>query len=272
MTTIETDRIDALKARLKDMWSTGDYGIIAQGMAKSGEEFALRHLSRPGERVLDIACGAGQVAIPLARAGADVTGVDICEAWVDQARARAATEGLSARFDVGDAEDLPYADERFDLTISLIGAMFAPRPERVVEEMVRVTRPGGRIVMGNWTADGFVGRFFRTVAAHAPPPDMPSPLLWGDPATVRQRLGDRVTSCAIGRDALHFDCPFPPEALVPHYVAFFGPLAKAAASLDDDGRAALEGDLVRPWSDGNTAGDGTTQVDGEIIEVVAVRA
>lgn len=272
MTPTIDDRLGELKARLATVWTTGDYAVIAEGMRASADRFAERHRASPGEKVLDVACGSGQVAVPMARAGAEATGIDIAPGVIDSARARAAAEGVSARFDVGDAEALPYPDHAFDLVVSLIGAMFAPRPAVAVAEMARVCRPGGRIVMGNWTPEGFIGSFFRTVGAHAPPPDMPSPLLWGEEERVRARFAEVASAISVERGFIHFDVPLPPEELVPHYERHFGPLATAIASLGPAERRALREDLVRLWSEANGATDGTTQVDGEILEVVVRRA
>jgi ubiquinone/menaquinone biosynthesis C-methylase UbiE len=126
--------------------------------------------------MLDVACGAGQIAIPAARAGARVTGIDIASNWIEQARSRAKAEGVDVRFEEGDAELLSFEDAAFDLVLSLIGAMFAPRPERVAAELVRVCRPGGRIAMANWTPEGHVGQMFKIIGKHVPPPLMASPL------------------------------------------------------------------------------------------------
>lgn len=271
MASGETIDFDTLKQKLKTTWTAGDYGIIARGLERSAEEFLQERPITPGDRVLDVACGAGQLAIPAARAGARVTGIDIAENWIAQAKARAAAEGLDARFDVGDVEAMPYGDASFDAVLSLIGAMFAPRPDRAAAELLRVTRPGGIIVMGNWTVEGFVGDFFRMVAKYAPPPPMPSPLLWGDEATVRQRFGSGVSELELVRGALHFDYPMPPAAVAEHYLEHFGPTRQAVAGLDADGREALRADLDQLWARANTAGDGTTQVDAEILKVTAVR-
>lgn len=269
--TQQTTDYSELKSALHATWSAGDYGLIAKGMERSAEDFLERASIESGESVLDIACGAGQLAIPAARAGARVTGLDVAEEWIIQARARAAEEGLEARFDVGDAEQLPYDDASFDVVISLIGVMFAPRPEVATAEMLRVCRPGGRIILGNWTPEGFVGEFFRTISSHVPPPDMPSPLLWGDADTVRQRLEPHVSRLQIARSHLHFDYPMPPSQLVAHYINHFGPARNAHAKLDEEGRRAFLDDLIALWQRHSQTDDGTTQVDGEILEVVAVR-
>jgi ubiquinone/menaquinone biosynthesis C-methylase UbiE len=146
-----------LKNRLKTTWMTGDYDLFSRFMRKDAERFFRRLGVTPGTRLLDVACGAGQLALIAARAGAQVIGCDIATNWLKRARARAAAEGLEMTFEEGDAESLPYADAQFDAVISLIGAMFAPRPDLVAAELTRVCRPGGMIAMANWTPDGFVG-------------------------------------------------------------------------------------------------------------------
>lgn len=264
--------LQALKEQLRTTWTAGDYAEIARGLEPGAMAFVERIGIEPGAELLDVACGAGQVAIPAARAGARVTGLDLAPNWIEQARERARAEGLEIRFDVGDAEDLPYEDAAFDLTVSLIGAMFAPQPERVVAELLRVTRPGGRIVMGNWTSESFVGDFFRAVAGHVPPPDMPSPLLWGDEDTVRERFREGVSELTLARQPYDFRIPLGPDGVVAHYGEHFGPVKQALACLDEDGRAALARDLVAVWMKHNRASDGSTHVRGEILDVTAVRA
>ena len=221
--------------------------------------------------MLDVGCGAGQIAIPAARAGARVTGVDIATNLIEQARLHADAAGLDIIFDEGDAEDLRYENGSFDLVVSLIGAMFAPRPERVAAELIRVCRPGGRIVMANWTPQGFVGALFKTIGKHVPPPLMPSPMLWGDEAVVRERLHDGVARLAATRRLYPFHYPFAPAQVVEHYRTYYGPTNRAFAALDADAQAALQRDLEELWSQHNQASDSTTRYDGEYLEVVAIR-
>src|SRR5512139_443741 len=187
--TVElTPEMETIKTRLKATWMSGDYGLFATYLEPGALEFLARIPIEPGMRVLDVACGAGQISIPAARAGAKVTGIDIATNLIEQARARAQAENLDARFDEGDAEMLPYEDSSFDLVVSLIGAMFAPRPELVAAELKRVCRPGGRIIMANWTPSGFVGQMFRAHGKHVLPPAIVlPPVKWGDEETVRER-------------------------------------------------------------------------------------
>lgn len=265
--------LDTIKARQKAMWMAGDYGKFARYLEPGAMEFFGRLKITPGLCVLDIACGAGQLAIPAARAGADVTGVDIAVNLIEQARARAQAESLSARFDEGDAEQLPYQDHSFDLVISLIGAMFAPRPERVAAEMVRVCRPGGRIVMGNWTAQGLIGQMFKINASHVPPPPgIPSPLLWGDETAVRERLRHGVAELYLTRRLYPIHYPFGVAELVEFYRTYYGPTQRAFQALDEQGQTALRRDLEQHWSAHNRATDGMVQVQSEYLEISARRA
>ena len=268
-----TSEMEALKTRLKAMWMAGDYGHFAKFLEPGAMEFFPRLEIVPGERVLDVACGAGQLSFPAARAGAAVTGIDIATNSIEQAQSRAKAEGLTIRFEEGDAEDLPYEDAAFDVVFSLIGAMFAPRPERVAAELVRVCRPGGRIIMGNWTPSGLTGQIFKTIGKYVPPPAiMPSPVLWGDEATVRERLREGVADLRLTRKMYPSKYPFPPSEVVEFFRTYYGPTNRAFAALDSDKQAALRSDLERLWSEHNKASDGGTEIEAEYLEVVAICA
>jgi len=267
-----TPEMEALKAKMKSVWSAGDFGKIAMSIESGAEEFIGRLNLQKGERVLDVACGSGNLAIPAARAGAIVTGVDIAPNLVEQARARAAAENLDCRFDEGDAENMPYTDASFDTIVTMFGAMFAPRPDVTASELVRVCRPNGRIAMANWTPEGFTGQMFKTGARHVPPPpNIPPPVLWGDEETVRARLHEGVAELNLTRRPIMFHYPFSPAEVVEYFKQFFGPTKVAFAALDDEGQAALRQDLEQLWSEHNRADDGTTEVESEYLEVIAVR-
>jgi SAM-dependent methyltransferase len=264
--------MQTLKTRLKATWMAGDYGHFAQYLEPGALEFLARLNLTPGTRMLDVGCGAGQIAIPAARAGVNVTGVDIAANLIEQARTRAAAEGLSVQLDEGDAETLPYEDATFDVVVSLIGAMFAPRPERVAAELVRVCRPGGRIVMANWTPGGFIGQMFKINGQHVPPPAlMPAPVLWGDEATVRERFREGVAELTLTRRFYSFKYPFGPAEVVEFFRTYYGPTQRAFAALDANGQSVLRRDLEALWSAHNRATDGTTHVESEYLEVVAIR-
>jgi SAM-dependent methyltransferase len=268
-----TPEMEALKVRLKTTWNSGDYGTFARYMEPGALKLLAEWQIPPGSRLLDIACGAGQIAIPAARAGINATGLDLAPNWIEQARARAASEGLAAQFDEGDAEQLPYPDASFDVIVSLVGAMFAPRPERVAAELVRVCRPGGRIIMVNWTPSGLVGQMFKAIARHVPPPPgVPSAMLWGDEATVRQRLNDGIKALTLThRTYPVWNYPFGVPEVVEFFRETYGPVQRAFAALDAEGQKTLRNDLEQVFSQYNRAADGTTSLEGEYLEVIAVR-
>lgn len=265
--------IEPLKEKLKATWMAGDFGRIAQQIETSAEEFIAGLGLKTGDRVLDVACGSGNLAIPAARAGATVTGVDIATNLLEQASERARSAGVAIQFDEGDAEQLPYADGAFDVVVTMYGAMFAPRPALVSSELVRVCRPGGCIAMANWTPSGFVGQMFKTTGKHVPPPPaMPSPVKWGDEETVRERLHDGIADLRITKRMCQFKFDFPPAEVVEFFRMYYGPTQRAFAALDESGQAALRSDLVQLWSENNQATDNTTHVEGEYLEVIAKKA
>jgi SAM-dependent methyltransferase len=271
MTTMAPE-MEALKQRLKATWMAGDYGHFARYLEPGALDFLARLAVAPGTRMLDVACGAGQIAIPAARAGVRVTGIDIASNLIAQARDRARAEGVEVRFDEGDAEMLPYEDASFDLVVSLIGAMFAPQPDRVAAELLRVCRPGGRVVMANWTPEGHVGQMFKIIGRHVPPsPLMASPLRWGDEAAVRERLGAGVARLAFTKRRYPMRYPFPPAEVVEFFRVYYGPTNRAFAALDDAGQQTLRADLEQLWSTSNVARDGSTHVESEFLEVDAER-
>ena len=265
--------IDALKARMRESWMAGDFGVIAR-YAEAAEEEFIDHLQlKPGTRALDVACGTGNTAIPAAKKGAKVTGVDIASNLLVQARERAQQDGVAVEFREGDAEQLDFPDASFDVVLSVFGAMFAPRPERVAAEFLRVCRPGGTIAMGNWTPTGFVGNMFRVTAKHVPPPQgIPAPSLWGDEDVVRQRFGSAAGQITCTRRTCDFAYPFPPAEVVQLFRKYFGPTKVAFSRLDANGQAALAADLERMWTEQNQAKDGSTLIPAEYLEVHVIRA
>ena len=262
---------DALSARVQSTWTSGDFGRIARSYERGAAEFIARLELEPGDEMLDVACGTGNLALPAARAGATVTGVDIAPNLIAQAKARAVEEHQSILFDVGDAEALPYADQEFGLAVTMFGVMFAARPERAAAELTRVVRPGGRIAMANWTPMGFIGEMLKTTQHYVPAPvGVLSPLQWGTEYAVRERLGPGATSIETRQRliALEFACD--PVAVVNEFITWYGPTLRAYASLDVDGREALRHDLETLWSENNRATDGSTYVESEYLEVLAV--
>jgi len=266
--------LEAVKAAQKATWESGDFGQIAHSIENVAEEFMARQPLQPGSRVLDVACGTGNLAIIAARRGCVVSGIDIASNLIDQARARAAAEGLRVDFDVGDAEALPFPGCKFELVVSMFGVMFAPRPDVAANELLRVTRFGGRVALANWTPEGFIGKMFNVFKAHLPPAPngVPSPMSWGDEATVRSRLQDGFTVVRIRRRIARMRYPFSPAETVGFFRQYYGPTQRAFASLATAAQAALRQDLVELQTANNISNTpGTTEVAAEYLEVIAVR-
>ncbi|HEX3904102.1 MAG TPA: class I SAM-dependent methyltransferase [Polyangia bacterium] len=233
------------------LWEKGDFTRIAASMRESGEALVRGLGISKGLKVLDLGCGDGTTALPAARLGADVLGVDIASNLVEAGNSRARAEGLtSCRFQQGDACNLNELQDRaFDLVVSIFGAMFAPKPFDVAKEMVRVTRPGGRIVMGNWIPNDptLVAQILKISSTYSPPPPegFVSPMTWGVEANVIERFmgagvpRDNISSV---RDSYRFDFPAAPPALVAEFRRYYGPTMNAFEAAEKTGRAA---DLTR---------------------------
>lgn len=266
---VMTPEMSALKAKLKDTWNSGDFGKIAESFVDGAEAFVERLNLTEGTNVLDVACGTGNQSIPAARAGATVKGVDLAPILVEKARERAAAERLEIEFTEGDAESLDFDDSSFDVVISMFGAMFAPRPEKVAAELVRVCRPGGMIAMGNWPADSFIGQMFKIVGSYVPPPaGIQSPLLWADQDTVRARFGRSASLIRFATRTLSFRYPFGVSETIDLWLKFYGPTFKAYNALDDEGKEGLRRDLIRLWEQNNLGTNGTTHVKSDYLEVL----
>jgi SAM-dependent methyltransferase len=265
--------LQQVKQAMRTAWMAGDFGVIARTIVKGAEAFVERLPLAPNSLVLDVACGTGNLAIPIARRGARVTGLDIVPNLLVQGRARAAEEGLSIQFDEGDAEQLPYPDAHFDAVVTMFGAMFAPRPAVVASELARVLRPGGLLAMANWNPASFTGAMFRTTAKHVPPPaGIPPPALWGDEATVRERLAPFFTEIQTTLQPIDFDLPASPSGVVQFFRDYFGPTQVAFKRLDPAGQTALAADLEALWATHNTSTDpNRTLVHNQYLEVRATR-
>src|ERR1051325_3866992 len=232
MSSVATSELTALKTRLRATWIAGDFGQIAKSYASGAEEFIKKLNLKPGMKVLDVACGTGNLALPAARTGAIVTGVDIAPNSLEKARENAKQEGLNIQFDEGDAEALPYDDASFDAVVTMFGAMFAPRPELVAAELKRVCRPGGVIAMANWTPGGFIGQMFKVTSSHfPPPPGMASPVLWGVEETVRERFAEGISKVDTQLQKITWVFPFSPAEVVEHFRLYYGPTQKAFGAL-----------------------------------------
>lgn len=263
----------SVKATMKATWMDGDYAEFCTYMEPGAIQILCDWKLAPGLRFLDVGCGAGQLVIPAARAGIKSTGVDIAKNLIEHARDRANREGLVAQFDEGDAEQLPYEDGAFDVVVSLFGAMFAPNPAKVASEMARVCRPGGRLLMGNWTPSGMAGQMFKHIAKHVPPPPgIVPPPLWGDESTVRERLAEGFIDIRLTRKFYPlWKYPFRVPEVIQLFARLFGPIKCALANLDEAKRQSLITGIEEIFSAHNQAQDGTTDLKGEYLEIAATR-
>ena len=263
-----TPDFTAIKQRQHATWSSGDYATVGTTLQIVGEMLAEAADIRAGERVLDVAAGNGNATLAAARRFADVTSTDYVASLLDKGRARAQAEGLAVTFEVADAEALPYADGHFDAVLSTFGVMFAPDQARSAGELLRVTRPGGRIGLANWTPESFIGRLFKLIGSYvAPPAGLKSPALWGNEEHLAQLFGrDAGTMRAQRR---HFNFRYRSAA---HFIQvfrdFYGPTHKAFAALDANGQHALARELTALLEQLNTAGVSSLVVPSEYLEVI----
>jgi SAM-dependent methyltransferase len=262
----------------KALWEKGDFTRIAETMRESGDAFVDSLGITPGQRVLDLGCGDGTTALPSASRGADVLGVDIASNLVEAGNERAKALGLdNCRFQEGDASDLnELEDDSFDLVVSIFGAMFAPRPFDVAKEMVRVTRPGGRIVMGNWIPNDptLVAQILRISSAYSPPPPegFISPMTWGVEEDVVERFGSAgvpEANISFARDTYTFNFAGPPSELVAAFRVYYGPTMNAFEAAEANGRAAdLQAELEALFNEQNTSSsENTTSIPATFLHV-----
>jgi len=262
----------------KALWEKGDFTRIADTMRESGEVFVASLGIRKGMKVLDLGCGDGTTAIPEARLGATVLGVDIARNLVEAGNIRVKKEGLSnIKFQEGDATDLhELKDQDFDLVVSIFGAMFAPKPDDVAKEMVRVTRLGGKIIMGNWIPGDptLVAQILKISSAYTPPPPegFISPMLWGVESNVIERFGNAGIpqgNISFSRETFSFDAPFTPSDLVDIFKNYYGPTMNAFEAAEKNGKAAeLQQELEVLFNNQNKSTEkNTTSIPATFLKV-----
>jgi SAM-dependent methyltransferase len=262
----------AIKRRQQATWASGDFAIIGTTLQIVGELLAEAADVRAGERALDVAAGNGNASLAAARRFARVTSTDYVPQLLEKGGARAKAEGLEISFQVADAENLPFADGAFDVVLSTFGVMFAPEHRRAAQELLRVTRSGGRIALANWTPEGFLGELFSVVGGFvAPPPGTRSPMLWGSEPYIVELFGPHATDLRCLRR--HFNFRYRSAA---HWIevfrTFYGPTHKAFGALDAARQSQLSaalGELLGRW---NIAGPDSLVVPGEYLEMVITRA
>lgn len=265
---VPAERLRTIKARQQTMWASADFAVIGSTLQIVGELLAEAADVRSLHTVLDVAAGSGPATLAAARRFAAVTSTDYVPAVLERGRRRADAEGLgNVRFEVADAEALPYSNASFDIVLSTFGVMFAPDHARAAAEMARVCKPGGRIGLASWTPNGFVGELLRTVAKYVPPaPDVRSPLLWGTDAHVRALFPGAVRIEHTTRSFLfRYNSA---EHWVDIFRTFYGPTHVAFLALDAEDQAALERELISLLRSRDAGGPDGLVVPGEYLETI----
>jgi ubiquinone/menaquinone biosynthesis C-methylase UbiE len=261
----------AIKAKQQATWASGDFAIIGTTLQIVGETLAEAADVCAGDEVLDVAAGNGNATLAAARRFAHVTSTDYVPDLLDKGAARARAEGLAVKFEVADAEALPFAADSFDVVLSSFGMMFTPNHAKTAAEALRVVRSGGRIGMANWTPEGFIGRLFKLVGRHVPPPaGLASPALWGTEPHIVQLFGREASDIRCERKMFNFRYESPAH-WVQIFRDFYGPTHKAFAALPPAGQARLEADLIALLEDLNIGGTRSLVVPGEYLEIVIVK-
>jgi SAM-dependent methyltransferase len=270
-TALGLDDLEAIKGRQQQTWAAGDYAVIGTTLQIVGESLCEAVDVAAGWRVLDVAAGNGNAALAAARRGCEVTATDYVDDLLEQARRRADADRLPLDTRVADAEDLPFADGEFDAVLSTFGVMFTPNPERAAAELLRVCRPGGRIGLANWTPGGFVGRMFKVIGKHVPPPaGVPSPLAWGSEQRLYELFGAHARV-----DIAHRQFTFryrSPHQFFETFTTYYGPTERAWTSLDATGRKSLGEQLVALATEANRRTDGALAAPSAYVEVVITNA
>jgi SAM-dependent methyltransferase len=268
---IEADR--ALKEKHRAMWALGDYPALAADIIPGlGQVLVTACGVRAGDRVLDVAAGSGNAAIPAARAGAQVVASDLTPELLAAGQQQAAQQGIELEWRQGDAEALPFGAGEFDVVMSCLGVMFAPHHQASADELVRVCRPGGTIGLLSWTPEGFIGEMFAVMKPYAPPPPPGAqpPPLWGREDHVRSLLGDRVRDISVRRETVRVDLFARPEDFRDYFKARYGPTIAVCHSIaaDPARTAALDAELAE-LARRHDHGTGTTVMDWEYLLVTA---
>jgi SAM-dependent methyltransferase len=263
-----------LKARHRAMWGSGNYPLMVDTfLLPVGERLVDACGIAPGMRVLDVAAGTGNAAIPAARRGAKVTASDLTPALLEAGRTVAEAEGLELEWVEADAENLPFEDESFDVVMSAIGVMFAPNHQAAADELVRVCRTGGTIGLLSWTPEGMLGALFRMMKPFAapPPPGAQPPPLWGSEEHLRGLFGDRVELRTLQRDVLEITAFQEPQGYGEHFKAYYGPTIATRANAEREGRAAEFDQALDAFCDEWNRGEAAARFEKEYLVAVGTR-
>ena len=267
-TTAPPPDFAAVKQKQQAAWASGDYAVVGSTLQIVGESLAEAADVCAGEKVLDVAAGNGNATLAAARRFASVTSTDYVSALLEKGAARAAAEGFDVKFEVADAEALPYPDAAFDVVLSSFGVMFTPDHRRSSAEMLRVTRSGGRIGLACWTPESFIGRLFKVIGKHVPPPaGLQPPSLWGTEPHIVQLFGPQAADITCTRKTFNFRYKSA-EHWLQIFRDYYGPTHKAFGALDADGQKSLQAGIIDLLNECNTAGSRALVVPSEYLEIV----
>ena len=269
--TFNVPDFDAIKLKQNAAWASGDYAAIGVTLQIVGEQLAESLDLKPGSNVLDVAAGNGNATLAFARRWHNVISTDYVDDLLVKGRARAEAEGFSIRFQIADAEALPFVEGEFDAAVSTFGVMFAPNQEQAANELIRVCRSGGKVGMANWTPEGFIGQLFRTLGGYvAPAPGVQSPARWGDKGWLETAFAENGSVSTVRRNfVFRYRSP---EHFVELFRNLYGPVHKAFLALDENAQSSLEADLLKLIDEFNDATDGSMRVRAEYLEAIIAKA
>jgi ubiquinone/menaquinone biosynthesis C-methylase UbiE len=263
--------LKALKTKQHTAWSSGDYAVVGATLQIVGEQLAEAMDLRAGQTVLDVAAGNGNVTLAAARRWCEVTSTDYVEPLLMRGRKRAEAEGFQVKFQVADAENLPFADASFDAVVSTFGGMFSPDQDRTSAEMIRVCKSGGRIGLANWTPESFIGQLFKTIGKYLPPPSgLKSPAVWGTHGWLETTFTPAAFTLAA--ETRYFKFRYrSPQHFLEIFRAYYGPMLKAFEALAEPDRKSLSCDIIDLIRRYDTSGDETIVVPSEYLEVILIK-
>jgi ubiquinone/menaquinone biosynthesis C-methylase UbiE len=270
-TIIEPD-FTAIKAKQNAAWASGNYAVVGPTLQIVGETLAETMDNKAGANILDVAAGNGNATLAFARRWHNVTSTDYVASLLESGKARAEAEGHNVDFRIADAEALPFEANSFDAVVSTFGVMFTPNQKQAASEMVRVCKPGGQIGMANWTPGSFIGQLFKTLGKHvSPPAGVQSPAQWGSQAWLDETFSASASMIRVSQR--HFNFRYrSPAHFIDVFRTLYGPVHKAFLSLDVNGQAALEADILALIAEFNIATDGSMNAPAEYAEIIITKA
>ena len=271
-TTTPAPLLEAVKTKQQGAWASGNYAIVGTTLQIVGEQLCETIDLRPGAKVLDVAAGNGNATLAAARRFCDVTSTDYVDTLLEKGAARAEADGLKVNFQTADAENLPFADNAFDVVMSTFGVMFTPNQAKAASELMRVIKPGGTIALANWTPESFIGQLFKTIGKYIPPaPGVSSPALWGTKARLEEFFINDASTIELHNRSFNFRYQSP-DHFMHIFRTYYGPTHKAFLALDEEGQAGLDADIRALIDQFNVTTDGTMVAPGAYVDAVITKA